>query len=457
MSAGLVKNIFLNLPDSLKTVAASAKGAHLNWWRYGSDTEGFVEEALQRDSWSDAQWSEWSEERLSFILERAINDVPYYRDLQEVSELGNHSSLANRLTQWPILEKSELRKSSKDFVADDVSLWRMFRDHTGGTTGTAQDIWLKRETIHRQYALFEARVRRWNGLSRHDRWGMVGGQLILPFSRRKPPFWVWNAGMNQLYLSPYHLAEEFIPHYLDAINKYRVRYILGYPSALNTIARWILENKKEREISLDLIVTNSEPLYQYQRDVIEAAFGCRAVETYGMGEAVAAASECEKGSMHLWPEYGIVEVIDGEFICTGLLNADMPLIRYRVGDRGKISDARCECDRNLPIVESIEGRSDDVLFGADGREVGTIGPVFSKNLPILEAQVIQHRNRDLTVRYVPLKGFSESHGIELTNRLRERLGDLPVVLEKVRAIPRTSSGKFRAVVSEIGKSGKDAE
>jgi phenylacetate-CoA ligase len=140
--------------------------------------------------------------------------------------------------------------------------------------------------------------------------------------------------------------------------------------------------------------------------VIEAAFGCRAVETYGMGEAVAAASECEKGSMHLWPEYGIVEVVDGEFICTGLLNADMPLIRYRVGDRGTISDEKCACGRNLPIVESIEGRSDDVLYAADGREVGTIGPVFSKNLPILEAQVVQHSTGNLTVKYVPLKSFS---------------------------------------------------
>jgi phenylacetate-coenzyme A ligase PaaK-like adenylate-forming protein len=77
----------------------------------------------------------------------------------------------------------------------------------------------------------EARCRRWYGVSKNDRWAIFGGQLVTPVQQKKPPFWIWNAGMKQLYMSSYHLAPDSTAHYLDALLKYRVRYILGYPSA----------------------------------------------------------------------------------------------------------------------------------------------------------------------------------------------------------------------------------
>ena len=232
----LTKSVFNILPPAFKNLAASLRGHQLNWWRYGKDTERLVEEALKRESWSADQWNEWREERLAFILERARKTVPYYK---EYWDARGDSDDWKDLTNWPVLEKSELRKSSESFVAGDVMKFLMYCDHTGGTTGTAQNIWLRRQTIHRQYALFEARVRRWNGLSLSDSWGMLGGQLVVPYSRNKPPFWVWNSGMNQLYLSPYHLSSDLMGFYVEAISKYGLKYLLGYPSALNTLARWI--------------------------------------------------------------------------------------------------------------------------------------------------------------------------------------------------------------------------
>ena len=121
-----------------------------------------------------------------------------------------------------------------------------------------------------------------------------------------------------------------------------------------------------------------------------------------MAEMVAAASECSEGTMHIWPEVGIIEVFDdhgrvpdglpGEFVCTGLLNADMPLIRYKVGDRGAIQPATaspCACGRSLASLSAIAGRVDDVLQTADGRRIGRLDPIFKGGLPVLEAQIIQ--------------------------------------------------------------------
>src|SRR6185436_3308207 len=156
--------------------------------------------------------------------------------------------------------------------------------------------------------------------------------------QHKPPYWVWNGALNQLYMSAYHLSTEAIPYYLDAIVRHRIVYLIGYSSTLFALAQEALQVGR-RDIQLAVVVANAEPLLSHQRELIADAFRCPVRESYGMAEAVAAASECEHGRMHLWPEVGLVEVHEtgqaaragatGELICTGLLNADMPLIRYR--------------------------------------------------------------------------------------------------------------------------------
>jgi phenylacetate-CoA ligase len=182
-----------------------------------------------------------------------------------------------------------------------------------------------------------------------------------------------------------------------------------------------------------------------------------------MAEMVTAASECQAGRLHLWPEAGIVETLEngqavdpgsaGELICTGLINADMPLIRYRNGDRGALSETQrvegCACGRTLPVLASVEGRTDDILFARDGRRIGRLDPIFKEGLPVREAQVVQESIRRIRVRYVPADGYSTATGDSLVRRLRDRMGPVEVTLEEVESIPRTSGGKFRAVVCQI--------
>jgi phenylacetate-CoA ligase len=97
----------------------------------------------------------------------------------------------------------------------------------------------------------------------------------------------------------------------------------------------------------------------------------------------------------------------------------------------------------------VEGRADDVLYASDGRAVGRLDPVFKTGLPIVEAQIVQERLNRLRIRYVPAPGFSDAAAAALVARVRDRMGDIDVVLEPVTAIPRTSRGKFRAVVCEL--------
>lgn len=452
--------IYHHMPQPVRTLAATLRGLYLRSWRYGPETERLVEEAIGRESWSPDQWRAWQEERLAYVLHRAATQVPYYqKQWAERRRLGDRTSW-EYLENWPILEKDTIREQAGAFVADDCDVRRMFYEQTSGSTGKPLSLWASQKTIRTMAAWYEARLRYWNGVSRHKRSAMIAGQLVTPVSQRRPPFWVWNQGLNQLYMSSYHLAPDLMESYLDALLRYRVTYLYGYSSSLYALAQTALKSGRN-DLHMALALTSAEPLYEYQREAIAKAFNCPVRETYGMAEMVTMASECTSDRLHLWPEVGSVEIIkdglpapigvSGDLVCTGLLNADMPLIRYRVGDQGclAISSNTCPCGRTLPVMGSLEGRISDVLYTKDGRRVGRFGQVFNGDLAIREAQIVQEALDRVRVNFVPTPGFTSCHEQAIVQRVKERMGDIEVLMEAMTEIPRGASGKLRAVVCKI--------
>jgi phenylacetate-CoA ligase len=446
-------------------MVASLRGSYLRHWRYGPESEELTKAALERERWSQRQWTFYIDDRLRNVLQRAATQVPYYRNYWAERRLQGHNGSWERLENWPILEKKTVRENPNAFLADDCNPRTMFCEYTSGTTGTPLQIWSSRTTIRQWYALVEARWRRWNGVTRNDRWAIVGGQLVTPVEQSRPPFWVWNASLKQLYMSSYHLAPRFIPYYLEALEDFSIKYLWGYSSSLYALAQEALLLNKL--LKLEVVIANAEPLFQYQRESISKAFGCQVRETYGMCEMVAAASECEFGQLHLWPEVGFTETLcsedscvegAGDLVCTSLLNSDMPLVRYRVGDVGVITAIKrdCSCGRSLPVMSSIEGRTDDLLYTADGRILGRLDPVFKGILPIRAAQIVQEEVDRVRVRYIPSEQFTEDTEKSILAGLRARMGDVHVVFEKVEDIPRQANGKFRAVVCDLSPEKRQA-
>ena len=457
--SGLLLKLYHHLPPPARSAAATLRGLYLRAWRYGAGSERLIEDALARESWSAAQWQAWRDERLAFVLNRAARCVPYYRAHWEARRRRGDTASWELLEHWPILEKDALRAHPEAFVADDCNIHRMFAEQTSGTTGKPLRLWRRRDTVQGLYAIAAARTRRWHGVSRDDRWARLGGQLVTPVAQQRPPFWVWNAALHQLYMSTYHLAPALIPHYLDALTEYRIVSLSGYTSSLYALAQEVLRAGRT-DLRMKAVITNAEPVTAQQRETIAHAFRCPVQETYGMAEAAVAASQCPSGRLHLWPEVGMLEVWDGdraaplgefgEFIATGLLNADMPLIRYRTGDCGRLpaDDAPCACGRSLPAIASVDGRTNDLLITRDGRKVFWLNPVFY-GLPVRQGQIVQETLDRIRVLYAPTPEFAPEVGREIVARLRERMGDVEVVLEQVTEVARGANGKLRAVLCNL--------
>ena len=445
-------------PYGLKCTAASIYGYYLKAWRYGRETDRLVAEARARESWGEDQWKTWRFEKLGALLERAVTQVPYYRNYWKQD--GRRPEAWKRLENWPVLDKEILRRQPLSFLADDVRPRKMFHLNTSGTTGTPLSLLVSRDNLKKWYALFEARWRQRYGVDRNSRWAIFGGKMVIPVSAEKPPFWIWNAGMSQLYCSTYHLSSANIPGYLKALRDYRIEYLFGYASSLYLLAAGMLEQGLEKPAGLRLILSNAEPLFDHPRALIEKAFGCPAHSTYGMAEMVMGASECASRRLHVWPESGVHEVLrddgligpsgEGELLATGLINTDMILIRYAAGDRVTLEPESftCGCGDLLPVLSSVQGRVNDMLLTRDGRKIYWINPVF-QDLPVREAQVIQEKTDTIRIRFVPDPGFTNEDETQIARRLKERVGEMNLVMERVAGIPRGKNGKFRAVINRI--------
>jgi phenylacetate-CoA ligase len=452
--------LYHRLPPPLRNLAASARGYYLNWWRYGKETETLVAEALERERWSAERLKNWQEERLAYILEKAAKDVPYYRDHWARRRQAGDRSAVDQLKNWPILKKTDVRQNPQAFISDDCDPRRMYQEHTSGSTGTPVELWFSREALFSWFSLFEARWRRWHGVTRSHRWGMIGGQQVTPFEQTKPPFWIWNAAFHQLYMSTLHIRPDFLSHYLKAIEQYSLDYLYGYASGIYWLS---LQAAQENvQIPMTVVLTDAEPLYDWQRVVIEKAFACPVRETYGQAEMVCAAGECEHGKMHIWPEIGFNEVVDeagqlvapgvvGRLIGTSLTNGNMPLIRYDTTDMAKFAapNFSCKCGRNLPVVEKIIGRSEDFIVTPDGRRVMLIDIIFSPDMHLLEAQIIQEKINKFKVKVVPTAEWGDADVERICSSIRRRVGNVDVIVDTVPSIERTWSGKFKVMVSKL--------
>lgn len=461
--ASLSQKLYWNAPYSVKCWMASMNARKLDRQRHGKEFDRALQEISEHDKWLPEQFIEYQYQQLRDLIQHAAKNVPYYRKIFAERDIDPCDIKDTKdLARLPILEKQVVRQSPDSLIDETRKGDKLIIAHTSGTTGTALNLSRDLRFNSVAYAFSEARWRTVAGMSRRkNRSVSIGGHLVTAPHRTRPPFWVFNRRWNQLYMSSYHLSSEYLCNYVDELRRFRADYIEGYPSSVYAIAKYIIDNGLE-PVPLKACFTTAETLFNYHRDTIKKAFGCRTYNQYGCGEQVVFAAECEDGSMHLSPEVAIVEVVDendqpvapgrmGQLICTSLINRVQPFIRYRVGDIGALSDKSCSCRSSLPVLGYIEGRTDAVLITRDGRKIGRLDPVFKGAESIVEAQIVQNDYDKFVIRIVPADDYTDAHGQNIVNNLSYRVGKADIRVEIVDKIERTSSGKFRAVICNLSK------
>jgi phenylacetate-CoA ligase len=458
-----LNKIYSKLPIGLQNYLISIYGLYWKKRRFSGIYQQELIGAKKREEFSTTEWKSFAEQALQHILSNAINYVPYYttsldQDGFTSERLKNFS--INDLKGLPFLSKENLRKyGTSSLVSKKLEKNGQFYP-SSGSTGTPTRILFSHAMHQRWSAIFEARIRNWAGVDRHTPRGMIGGRRVVPEGSSKGPFYRYNSFEKQTYFSAYHISADTCENYLKGMLDNKVEYMTGYAFSNYSLAKFFKKNKIKPP-KMKAVITSSEKLTKEMRETLEEVYQCKAYDSYSGLEACGLISECEEGSLHISPDVGILEIINdngeyakpgesGELVCTGLLNYDQPLIRYKIGDRVRLAiNQNCKCGRQMPIVDEILGRNEDVVKGTDGREMVRFHGIFVDLPNLMEGQIIQQDISHIIVKTVANGSLSKQEKETIMSRLNSQLGEVIISIEEVDQIPRGPNGKYQAVISKL--------
>ena len=170
------------------------------------------------------------------------------------------------------------------------------------------------------------------------------------------------------------------------------------------------------------------------RAAIEAAYGATCFDHTGMTELGPTGFSCsQRDGIHLIESEFIFEVLDlngrpareGELVATNLGRWGMPLVRYRTGDRVKVSAEPCACGSPfMKVVGGIQGRMDD-MFTVRGVNLypSQVEDIVRRHPEVAEFVIERRRERQMDEVSLLIETAVEGSSTErLEADLRQALG-----------------------------------
>lgn len=407
--------------------------------------------------WSLEKLQELQSERLKNLIKHCAEHVPYYqKKFAEYGIIPSQIQTPDDLKKLPTLTKEDVRGNTVKLIANNFDKKKLIAESTSGTTGTPLTVWHDDKTYVYQKAV-QFLHHQWAGYNNKEWIGILAGYKVVSINRSKPPFWVKNYIGKQIHFSTYHLNSNNTKFYYYELKKSRVKYLLGYPSAIGLLAKFI-NNYTHESIPMKGIFLSSEPIYDWQREEIKRAFQCNIYDYFGQAEKVTSAISCGMTSnLHLNMELSAIELVkfdDKNFniIGTSLVNYAMPLIRYELNDLTSGILNNCPCGRKHTLLKPIDTKMEDYVITPEGNLISAslLTFPFKRAKGIIESQIIQNDKNSLIVKLVTNNLFTNDEKFDLIDNILSCVGlNMKIFIEKVDKIPRTKNGKFRFVISEI--------
>jgi phenylacetate-CoA ligase len=285
------------------------------------------------------------------LLAYCRQSVPYYSEV--IRDVGDtfYEDPYDYLKSMPFLTKEIIRSRFDELKSSDLSERKWYFNTSGGSTGEPVRFIQDLEFASKAGAIkliFSKLVGREIGESEVKLWGSI--RDILGGTEGWRARFV-NKLSNTTILNVIKINPEITRNHINFLNSRRPKLVVAYAGSLYELAR-CAEREGFEVAPQTAIITSAGTLYPHLRETIERVFQCRVFNRYGSREVGDIA--CERpGHEGLWvaPWGNYVEIIDndgnrvpdgteGEIVVTSLSNYAMPLVRYRIGDRGILSPKR---------------------------------------------------------------------------------------------------------------------
>lgn len=412
--------------------------------------------------WTREQWTEYHNAHIPTLIEQAYNNVPFYKQWFDAAGVKPEDIRTEAdLEKIPIVRKTDLIAHADEFRATNAGEYVMIHNHTGGTTGTPCAYDMDRYSWALNWAL-KMRTFEWGGYTYgDDTLGVMAGGSLIPGKKGDWKNRLWRYVNNYYSIPATHLTEEILETHYQYLKAHHVRFMRGYPSTLIILAEYVRD--KHESLPMQAVFTTAEMLLPHQRKIMEEVFQCKLFDTYGCGDGMGFATECEAhGELHVCEEYSIMQILDkngkevhdgeeGEIVLTALYNYGFPFIRYAPGDMAVKSEKQCACGRNTKMIRVLNGRASDNFKLANGKILNAFSlPIEALTEEINQFQIVQEAIDRVALLIIPKVPLSEERISGLNALLKYHCGEgIDVEVRIVNHIELPTSGKRRFVVSKL--------
>lgn len=394
------------------------------------------------------------------IVRHAWETVPFYRERWQ--QVGLHPDAVRTLDdlrQFPQLTKADIRTQGPRLRSEAYRGAGVHTKTTSGSTGVPLTVVVDSEAMAWKRAC-TIRSDQWSGWRRGQRVARLWGHGAAERGG-------WKARLRRAvvdresYLNTLGIDRPRLRAFADHLRRRPPGLLFGHAHSLYLFAEYV-RKACPGSIHPGGVVSAAMALHDWQRGVIEEAFGRPVTDRYGCEEVSLIACECEEHrGLHLNADGVYCEVVrdgrlgpgSGRLLVTDLTNRAMPLIRYQVGDVVVPTDRACACGRGLPLIERVVGREADYVLTPGGMLISGISLTdhFATEIPgAAQVQIVQETLTFLRLRLVPGDGFGPESHRRIESLVRDTFGAaMRYEVELLDVIPQEPTGKYRFCVSPV--------
>lgn len=386
------------------------------------------------------------------LLIHAKSSSTFYREL--LSEINLKKFNIEDFKKIPISNKDIIKENFDLIKSSKFKFENLTERYTGGSTGNPLKLLSnkKADILDRAHHLYLYEL---FGYKKGDLILGCSGREIEPSKLRQNIFWSnSNKGdvFGEINFSSSYLTDKNISFYLEKLIDLKPKVIRSYPTFLDRLAHYILNNDIEINFKIKGVVLTSEVCLKQQVKRIEKALRCRVYLEYGNREITMFSNTVDERLIYQSsPYYCYMEILDengsdtkigevGRVVTTSLINRGMPFIRYDTGDYAKVYS------RNSGYMElsSILGRKSDFLVDYNNEKVYLLNTIYRTDFEVLDKieswQFYQKVKGEVEILIIARAKLSTREEDKLKLPFEEN-GNFRFTIQYVEVIPKTIQGK----------------
>jgi phenylacetate-CoA ligase len=375
-------------------------------------------------------------QQMKKLVEFAYKYSPFYRKkYKSQSFVPSDFKKLEDIVKIPIVTRQEIVENFENIVTIP------FRSYLAGK--------FQRQELPRIFLSPEERIRRYVIFIRTlKKLGYKSYRKTLVYSHQKFEKNILNFfGLFRFIQVPIHFSVE---KQIDLLKRIKTKQIIYNPLSLFKICK-VLEEKGWQVENPQLLVTQSEILPNFVRNVIEEHFG-------PLSEAYAASEvgyigwrRCSDDSFSVNWDSVILEALRlsdnshvqsekeyGKCVVTSLINFTFPLIRYDLEDVIKVIPENFYTLK----IKSIEGKYTD-SFLYKGRLI----------TPLFFTEKVMSVMRDLFIvvigRKIALFVENGNKNVEKAKKILVKLFNKEIIIRRCKELPKTTTGKYYTVLRRL--------